>query len=66
MTATVKVSLPADLVLDVMVLSGIRSAQDAVEAVLRDYLQQGRRTEAVTGRAAEAREPLERPRDAQG
>jgi Arc/MetJ family transcription regulator len=66
MAAAVKVSLPADLVLDVMVLSGIRSAQDAVEAVLRDYLQQGRRTEAVTGRAAEAREPLERPRDAQG
>jgi Arc/MetJ family transcription regulator len=66
MAATVKVSLPADLVLDVMVLSGIRSAQDAVEAVLRDYLQHGRRTEAVTGRAVEAREPLERPRDPQG
>ncbi len=66
MAAAVKVSLPADLVLDVMVLSGIRSAQDAVEAVLRDYLQHAHRTEAVTGRAAEAREPLERPRDAQG
>ncbi len=64
--ASVKVSLPADLVLDVMVLSGIRSAPDAVEAVLRDYLQRGRRTEAVTGAAVEAREPLERPRDQQG
>jgi Arc/MetJ family transcription regulator len=65
--ATVKVSLPADLVLDVMVLSDIRSAQDAVEAVLRDYLQRGRRTEAVTGNAAEGREPLEgRRRDPDG
>jgi|tagenome__1003787_1003787.scaffolds.fasta_scaffold20774150_2 Arc/MetJ family transcription regulator len=62
--ATVKVALPADLVLDVMVLADIRSAQDAVEAVLRDYVQRGRRTEAVTGNAAEGRQPLEeRPGD---
>ena len=62
--ATVKVSLPADLVLDVMVLEGTRSAQDAVEAVLRDYLARGRRTEAVTGNATEGRRPWEeRPRD---
>ena len=65
--ATVKVSLPADLVLDVMVLSDLRSAQDAVEAVLRDYLQRGRRTDAVTGNVTEGRQPLEgRPRDPNG
>jgi Arc/MetJ family transcription regulator len=61
---TVKVALPADLVLDVMVLADIRSAQDAVEAVLRDYVQRGRRTEAVTGNLAEHRQPLgEHPGD---
>ncbi len=65
--ATVKVSLPADLVLDVMVLTGTRSAQDAVEVVLRDYLQRRQRTEAVTGEADEARRLLEeRPRDPNG
>jgi Arc/MetJ family transcription regulator len=61
---TVKVPLPADLVLDVMVLEGTRSAQDAVEAVLRDYVKRGRRTEAITGNVVEGRQPFEdRPRD---
>jgi Arc/MetJ family transcription regulator len=60
--ATVKVTLPADLVLDVMVLADVRSAQDAVEAVLRDYVQRGRRTEAVTGNVVEGRQPLEEHR----
>jgi Arc/MetJ family transcription regulator len=67
MAAAVRVSLPADLVLDVMVLTGTRSAQDAVEVVLRDYLQRRQRTEAVTGEAGEARRLLEeRPRDPNG
>ncbi len=65
--ATVKVSLPADLVLDVMVLTGTRSAQDAVEVVLRDYHQRPQRTEAVTGEPGEARRLLQdRPRDPNG
>ena len=57
--ATVKVSLPADLVLDVMVLSDVHNAQDAVELVLRDYVQRGRRTEAVTGGTSEVRRDIE-------
>jgi hypothetical protein len=57
--ATVRVALPADLVLDIMILSDIHNAQDAVEAVLRDYVQRGRRTEAVTGTTPEARRDLE-------
>ena len=52
-------TLPADLVLDVMVLADVRNAQDAVEAVLRDYVARGRRTEAVTGGAPEERERLD-------
>ena len=60
--AMVKVSLPADLVLDVMVLEGTRSAQDAVEAVLRDHVKRGRRTEALTENVAEGRQPLEEHR----
>jgi Arc/MetJ family transcription regulator len=51
--AKVNVSLDAELVVEVMVLSGVRNAQDAVEAVVRDYVVRGHRTEAVTGTAAE-------------
>jgi Arc/MetJ family transcription regulator len=66
--AKVTVALPADLVLDVMVLADIRNAQDAVEAVLRDYLARGRRTEAITGGAPDERERLDdrRPPTSQG
>jgi Arc/MetJ family transcription regulator len=49
--ATVTVNLDAELVVEVMVLSGIRNAQDAIEAVVRDYVEKGHRTEAVTGEA---------------
>jgi hypothetical protein len=63
----VSVSLPADLVLDVMVLSDVRNAQDAVEVVLRDYVRRGRRTEAITGEAPSSREhPRDPRRDQQG
>ncbi|WP_256106079.1 type II toxin-antitoxin system VapB family antitoxin [Streptomyces sp. ODS05-4] len=44
--AKVNVSLDAELVVEVMVLAGIGSAQDAVEAVVRDYIARGHRTEA--------------------
>jgi Arc/MetJ family transcription regulator len=47
--AKVTVSLDANLALEVMVLSGTTNPQDAVEVVLRDYLQRGQRTEARTG-----------------
>jgi Arc/MetJ family transcription regulator len=55
----INVSLDADLVIDVMLLSGVNNAQDAVELVVRDYLVRGRRTEAVTGNAEEARQATE-------
>ena len=46
--ARVAISLDADLVIEVMLLSGIRDAQDAVEAIVRDYLVKRTRTEALT------------------
>ncbi len=48
MPGKVTVSLDADLAIDVMLLSGTNSPQDAVELIVRDYLQRGRRTEART------------------
>ncbi|WP_228456532.1 DUF2191 domain-containing protein [Streptomyces durbertensis] len=33
-----------------MVLAGVNNPQDAVEAVVRDYIERGHRTEARTGR----------------
>ncbi|MEU6864008.1 DUF2191 domain-containing protein [Streptomyces sp. NPDC046876] len=44
--AKVDISLDAELVVEVMVLAGIGSPQDAVEAVVRDYIARGHRTEA--------------------
>lgn len=44
--AKVSISLDAELVVEVMVLAGIGSPQDAVEAVVRDYIARGHRTEA--------------------
>ncbi|MFD7704371.1 DUF2191 domain-containing protein [Streptomyces caelestis] len=46
--AKVNVSLDAELVVEVMVLSGVGSPQDAVEVVVRDYIARGHRTEART------------------
>ncbi|MER8230857.1 type II toxin-antitoxin system VapB family antitoxin [Streptomyces sp. NPDC101490] len=49
--AKVNVALDAELVVEVMVLAGIGNPQDAVEAVVRDYIERGHRTEArVVGR----------------
>jgi Arc/MetJ family transcription regulator len=47
--ATVTINLDAELVIELMVLADIRNAQDAVEAVVRDYVEKGSRTDAVTG-----------------
>lgn len=45
--AKVTVSLDAELVVEVMVLAGVGSPQDAVELVVRDYIARGHRTEAL-------------------
>ena len=55
----INISLDADLVIEVMLLSGLRNAQDAVEVVVRDYIAHGNRTEAVTGEAADPRRASE-------
>ncbi|MFH9727366.1 DUF2191 domain-containing protein [Streptomyces sp. NPDC017254] len=44
--AKVNVGLDAELVVEVMVLAGIGNPQDAVEAVVRDFIARGHRTEA--------------------
>ncbi|MGW0494957.1 DUF2191 domain-containing protein [Streptomyces sp. NPDC003007] len=46
--AKVSISLDAELVVEVMVLAGIGSPQDAIEAIVRDYIARGHRTEART------------------
>ncbi|MBT2526972.1 DUF2191 domain-containing protein [Streptomyces flavidovirens] len=46
--AKVSISLDAELVVEVMVLAGVGSPQDAIEAVVRDYIARGHRTEART------------------
>ena len=65
--AKVTVSLDAELVAEAMVLAGVGSPQDAVELVLRDYVQRGHRTEARVAERDEAlREVDVRPRDVEG
>ncbi|MEE1815644.1 type II toxin-antitoxin system VapB family antitoxin [Streptomyces sp. SP18ES09] len=44
--AKVNIALDAELVVEVLVLAGIGNPQDAVEAVVRDYIARGHRTEA--------------------
>ncbi|MET7292451.1 DUF2191 domain-containing protein [Streptomyces griseoloalbus] len=46
--AKINISLDAELVVEVMVLGGFGSPQDAIEAVVRDYIARGHRTEART------------------
>ncbi|MEU3524702.1 DUF2191 domain-containing protein [Streptomyces sp. NPDC038707] len=65
--AKVTVSLDAALVVEVMVLAGVGSPQDAVELVVRDYVERGHRTEARAAAREEAlREVDARPRDPEG
>ncbi|GHG31027.1 type II toxin-antitoxin system VapB family antitoxin [Streptomyces filamentosus] len=52
--AKVNIALDAELVVEVMVLAGVGSPQDAVEAVVRDYIARGHRTEARTADRDEA------------
>lgn len=57
--AKVNVAVDAELVVEVMVLAGVGSPQDAVELVLRDYIARGHRTEARAATPDEARRPQE-------
>lgn len=65
--AKVNISLDAELVVEVMVLAGVGSPQDAIEAVVRDYVARGHRTEARTELKDQAlREADVRPQEPQG
>ncbi|MDX3380830.1 DUF2191 domain-containing protein [Streptomyces sp. V2] len=65
--AKVSVSLDAELVVEAMVLAGVGTPQDAVELVLRDYIQRGHRTEArVAERDDALREIDAKPHTEQG
>ncbi|MER5381780.1 type II toxin-antitoxin system VapB family antitoxin [Streptomyces sp. NPDC002688] len=65
--AKINISLDAELVVEVMVLAGIGSPQDAVEAVVRDYIARGHRTEARTElKEQNLREVEVKPQDPQG
>jgi Arc/MetJ family transcription regulator len=65
--AKVSISLDAELVVEVMVLAGIGSPQDAVEAVVRDYIARGHRTETRTDHTDHGlREVDAKPQEPQG
>ncbi|MFJ9733967.1 type II toxin-antitoxin system VapB family antitoxin [Streptomyces sp. NPDC101171] len=65
--AKVTVSLDAQLVVEVMVLAGVGDPQDAVELVVRDYVQRGHRTEARVAEREEALRDVDaRPSDPEG
>ncbi|HEY8985131.1 MAG TPA: type II toxin-antitoxin system VapB family antitoxin [Streptomyces sp.] len=65
--AKVSVSLDAELVVEAMVLAGVGTPQDAVELVLRDYIQRGHRTEARVAERDDALREVEiRPHTQQG
>ncbi|CAL9313004.1 MULTISPECIES: type II toxin-antitoxin system VapB family antitoxin [unclassified Streptomyces] len=62
--AKVNIALDAELVVEVMVLAGVGNPQDAVELVVRDYIQRGHRTEArVAPREDDLRRPAPKPQD---
>jgi Arc/MetJ family transcription regulator len=65
--AKINISLDAELVVEVMVLAGVGSPQDAIELVVRDYIARGHRTEARAElRDQSLREAEARPQDPQG
>ncbi|MFF0226361.1 DUF2191 domain-containing protein [Streptomyces sp. NPDC004629] len=65
--AKVNISLDAELVVEVMVLAGIGSPQDAIEAIVRDYIARGHRTEARTELKDQALRDLDvKPQEPQG
>ncbi|MCX5052671.1 MULTISPECIES: DUF2191 domain-containing protein [unclassified Streptomyces] len=65
--AKVTVSLDAELVVEVMVLAGAGNPQDAIELVVRDYIERGHRTEArVAARDDALRDVDVKPREPEG
>ncbi|MFI2640712.1 DUF2191 domain-containing protein [Streptomyces sp. NPDC018610] len=63
----VTVSLDAELAVEVMVLAGVGSPQDAVEPAVRDHMARGHRTEARAAARDDAlREVDGKPRDVEG
>ncbi|MBK3624456.1 MULTISPECIES: type II toxin-antitoxin system VapB family antitoxin [Streptomyces] len=65
--AKVAVPLDAELVVEVMVLTGVGNPRDAVELVVRDYIARGHRTEARTAARDEVLRDVDgTPRDVQG
>lgn len=67
MAAKINISLDAELVVEVMVLAGVGSPQDAIEAVVRDYIARGHRTEARTELKDQSLHQVEvKPQEAQG
>lgn len=65
--AKVSISLDAELVVEVMVLAGIGSPQDAIEAIVRDYIARGHRTEARTELKDQSLRELDvKPQEPQG
>ncbi|MEU9498050.1 DUF2191 domain-containing protein [Streptomyces sp. NPDC048196] len=65
--AKVSISLDAELVVEVMVLAGIGSPQDAIEAIVRDYIARGHRTEARTELTGQGLRDLDvKPQEPQG
>jgi Arc/MetJ family transcription regulator len=67
MVAKVNISLDAELVAEVMVLSGIGPPQDAIEAIVRDYIARGHRTEARTELKDQSLRELDvKPQEPQG
>ncbi|MDB1088282.1 type II toxin-antitoxin system VapB family antitoxin [Streptomyces sp. ACA25] len=57
--AKINISLEADLVVEAMVLAGVRTPQDAVELVVRDYIAKSHRTEERIETADRARTDVE-------
>ncbi|MFF3883552.1 DUF2191 domain-containing protein [Streptomyces sp. NPDC001914] len=65
--AKVNISLDAELVVEGMVLAGIGWPQDAIEAVVRDYIARGHRTEARTELKDQSLRELDvKPQEPQG
>ncbi|MGW0821675.1 type II toxin-antitoxin system VapB family antitoxin [Streptomyces sp. NPDC002845] len=65
--AEINIRLDAELVVEVMVLTGVGSPQEAVEVVVRDYIARGHRTEALTALRDEGLREVEvKPQETQG
>lgn len=65
--AKADISLDAELVVEVMVLAGVGSPQDAIEVVVRDCIARGHRTEARTELKGQGlREVDAKPQEPQG